>query len=173
MPPSVRSLRFAPIHLPRVPFIPRHGRAFPVSPRILRHAGFTLIELMIALAVVAILAGIAIPQYGELVLRSQLSTATGTLKEARARMEQRYADNRAYTGGCAIPNFLHADSGFNFACVPANAGQSFVFTATGTGRAVGFVYTIDEAGVERTTGVRSGWTSTAPPVNRFIVRRGS
>jgi type IV pilus assembly protein PilE len=147
-----------------------------VSLRVLRQAGFTLIELMIALAVVAILAGIAIPQYGEHVLRSQLATATGTLKEVRARMEQRYADNRAYTaagGGCAIPDFLHADSGFTFTCAAANAGQSFVFTATGTGRSAGFVYTIDEAGVERTTGVKSGWTSTTLPVNRFIVRRGS
>lgn len=147
-----------------------------MSSRVLRHAGFTLIELMIALAVVAILAGIAIPEYSSQVLRSQLSAATGSLKEVRARMEQRYADNRAYTdvaGACAIPNFLDLDSGFNFTCVPANAGQSFVFTATGTGRAVGFVYSIDEAGIERTIGVRSGWTSTTLPVNRFIVRRGS
>jgi prepilin-type N-terminal cleavage/methylation domain-containing protein len=147
-----------------------------VSSRVLRHAGFTLIELMIVLAVVAILAGVALPQYNEYVVRSQLSTATGTLKEVRARMEQRYADNRAYTegaGGCAIPNFLHADSGFNFTCVPANGGQSFVFTASGTGRTADFVYTIDEAGVERTTSVRAGWTSTTLPANRFIVRRGS
>jgi type IV pilus assembly protein PilE len=136
--------------------------------------GFTLIELMLALAVVAIVAGIAVPQYGDYMLRARLTAAAGTLKDLRARMEQRYADNRTYAAGaaCAIPAFVDDDNAFGFACTTSDAGQRFTWTATGTGRSAGFVYVIDESGVETTTAVRTGWTSETLPVNRFIVRKG-
>lgn len=140
-----------------------------------RSAGFTLIELMIGLAVIAIAAGIAIPQYGEYTLRARVNAAAAQLKDLRARMEQRYADNRSYAaaaGGCAIPNFADTDNAFDFTCAVASAGQQFTWTATGTGRSAGFVYRIDEAGVEVTAAVRTGWSSATMPVNRFIVRRG-
>jgi type IV pilus assembly protein PilE len=141
-----------------------------------RMAGFTLIELMIVVAVVAVLAGIAVPQYGDHVLRGQLSSGTANLKEVRSRMEQRYADNRSYaapaSAACAVGAFTHPDSGFSYTCALNNGGQGFVFTATGTGRTAGFTYTIDEAGVESTTATKSGWTSATLPVNRFIIRKG-
>ena len=146
-----------------------------MSLRRVPQAGFTLIELMIAVAVVAILAGIAIPQYSDHLVRASLTAATGTLKEVRARMEQRYADNRSYAnaaGACAIPNFTDPDSGFSFTCAIAAAGQSFTWTATGTGRAAGFTYTVDEAGIERTVAAKAGWTSASLPVTRFVVRKG-
>lgn len=141
-----------------------------------RTAGFTLIELMIGVAVVAVLAGIAVPQYGDYVLRGQIVSGTASLKEARTRMEQRYADNRSYIvpagTTCAVPAFTHPDNGFSYTCALNNAGQGFVFTATGSGRTTGFTFTIDESGVETTTAAKSGWTSATLPVNRFIVRKG-
>jgi len=144
------------------------------SDRSVRDAGFTLIELMLALVVVAIVAGIAIPQYGDYLLRARLTAATGTLKELRVRMEQRYADERTYAigAGCAIAAFTDNDTSFGFACATTNGGQRFTWTATGTGRSAGFVYLIDEAGVETTIAVRTGWTTETLPVNRFIVRQG-
>ncbi|MGE0315798.1 MAG: type IV pilin protein [Lautropia sp.] len=137
-------------------------------------SGFTLLELMIALVVISVLAAIAIPAYGDYLLRGRLAGGTALLKSTRQQLEQRYSDNRSYAdagGACAIAPFLDTDSTFGFACTVSAAGQQFVLTATGTGPTTGFTYSIDEAGVERTLAVRSGWTGASLPVNRFIVRK--
>ena len=137
--------------------------------------GFTLIELMIVVAVIGILSAIALPQYSDYVLRARLNAAAGTLKEVRSRMEQRYADNRTYANvagtACVIPNFLETDSGFSFACVLTLASQGFTWTATGTGTAATFRYSTDESGVQTTHATRAGWTSATLPVNRLILRK--
>ena len=141
-----------------------------------RASGFTLVELMVVVAIVGLLAAFAIPSWGEHVTRASATAATGLLKELRARMEQRYADNRSYASGggiaCAIPDFNDVDSGFGFACTTASGGQAFTWTATGSGRGAGFVYRIDEAGMETTVSVRSGWTPTPMPASRFVIKRG-
>ena len=58
--------------------------------------GFTLIELMITVAIVAILAAIAYPNYRNYVIRGQLVDATQGLSAVRANMERYYQDNRSY-----------------------------------------------------------------------------
>src|SRR5688500_3851726 len=52
--------------------------------------GFTLIELMIAMAVMAILAAVAMPAYNDYVRRGMLVEATNNLSDMRVRMEQFY-----------------------------------------------------------------------------------
>ena len=65
--------------------------------------GFSLIELMIVVAVVAILSAVAIPSYRDYTIRAQLIEATNALSDTRVRMEQFYADNRTYGGGgCGV-----------------------------------------------------------------------
>ncbi|MEH6617468.1 MAG: type IV pilin protein, partial [Porticoccus sp.] len=59
--------------------------------------GFTLIELMIVVAIVAILVGIAMPNYREYVLRSNRAVAKGALLEVASRQEQYFLNNRSYT----------------------------------------------------------------------------
>ncbi len=147
-----------------------------VSPlsRLRAVAGFTLLELMIVLVVISVLAAIAIPAYGDYLLRGRLAGGTALLKSTRQQLEQRYSDNRSYAnaaGACTIAAFLDADSTFSYACTVTPDGQRFVLTATGNGPTGGFTYAIDEAGVERTLAVRSGWSSATLPVNRFIVRK--
>jgi type IV pilus assembly protein PilE len=59
--------------------------------------GFTLIEVMIVVAVIAILVGIAMPNYREYVLRSNRAVAKGALLEVASRQEQYFLNNRSYT----------------------------------------------------------------------------
>src|SRR4030095_7908104 len=65
-------------------------------------AGFTLIEVMIVVAIVAVLAAIALPNYSDYVKRSKIVEATSALSDLRVRYEQFYLDNRTYVGGCAV-----------------------------------------------------------------------
>ena len=59
-------------------------------------AGFTLIEAMITVAVIAILAAVALPNYFDYVTRSRIVEAKTNLADMRTRLEQYFLDNRAY-----------------------------------------------------------------------------
>ena len=60
-------------------------------------SGFTLIELMVTVAILGILAAIALPSYRSSVLRSARSDGKAALLEAATRQEQFYLDNKIYT----------------------------------------------------------------------------
>lgn len=132
----------------------------PSSPR--RDAGFTLIELMITVAVVGILSAIAYPSYTDYIRRGRLPEAFSLLADYRAKMEQYYEDNKSYgaPGGttCATDStaakwqaFAGGDY-FNISCTQDSTGQSYTLTATGkTGTLTdGHVYTIDQDGNKQT-----------------------
>ena len=121
--------------------------------------GFTLIEMMITVAIIGILAAIAIPNYQDYVIRARLVDATNTLSATRARLEQHFQDNRRYTtiGAFISPCAAIPNAGlFGFACTTLT-DTTYVITATGTGIVAGFNYTINNAGIQATTGTKAGW----------------
>jgi type IV pilus assembly protein PilE len=133
------------------------------APRRVLARGFTLIEVLITVAIVAILAGIALPAYRDYVRRGSLPEAHSFLSDYRVKMEQYFQDNRNYGTGsnCAVvgpPAWAAGLDGtqtnspstkFTFTCAPGSTGTldtSFLITATGnTGTvAAGHVYTISQ-----------------------------
>jgi type IV pilus assembly protein PilE len=126
--------------------------------------GFTLIELMITVAIVAILAAVALPAYGDYVRRGQLPEAFAGMADLRVKMEQYYQDNRNYgAAGCAdvsppawaagTPTLTYSGSQFfAFTCALTNSGQGYTITAAGNnGRAIGHTYAITHANVRSTS----------------------
>jgi type IV pilus assembly protein PilE len=135
-----------------------------------RAAGFTLIELMITVAIIGILAAIAIPNYRDYTLRARVTEMTADLSELKLRMEQRYADNRTYYNsgntGCIVANI--SKEFHDLTCV--TTGQDFTWTATGKGSLAGFTYTIDFSGTKNTVALGAGWGAAAN--GRWVLRKG-
>lgn len=74
---------------------------------------FTLIEVMIVVAIVAILTAIAIPSYQQYVVRAQRKTAQGALQGLAQAMERFYAQNNTYVGtdaGSGVPAMFKGTS---------------------------------------------------------------
>ena len=116
-----------------------------------RTRGFTLVELLIALAILVILAAIALPSYSDYVRRAQLSSAFETLGSYRMRLEQAYQDGGNYgVTNCAVAA-PGGTSYFSYSCTLTNSGQGFTATGTGTGMMSGYAYTTDAAGANTTT----------------------
>ncbi|MGO4325610.1 type IV pilin protein [Cupriavidus sp. M-11] len=111
--------------------------------------GFTLIELMVTVAILAILSAISIPMYSDYVTRSKLSEAFDTLSVFGLRMEQSFQDNGNY--GVAACNVSTSSANFSYQCNLTSAGQGFLVTAQGKGPVTGYTYTLDQTGNRATT----------------------
>ncbi len=112
----------------------------------MRARGFTLIDLLIALAVVAILVAIAIPSYSAYIIRGQRSAAKAVLLQTAQSMERFYTNNGSYSNAGVFPltailgtancvALAPMDSNIVTYCISGanTAGGGFLLTATPCG----------------------------------------
>jgi len=127
----------------------------------LKMRGFTLIEIMITVAIIAILTAVAYPSYTDYVRRGKITDAISALSGMRVKMEQYFQDNRTYVGACVAGTSapLPADTpNFTFSCT-TTAGPPIAYTVTaqGIGSMADFRYTVDQTNTKRTLGLPQGW----------------
>lgn len=136
--------------------------------RFLPQRGFTIIELMIAVAIVAILASIALPSYTDYLMRGKIQEATSNLLAMRTKLELFFQDNRTYVGACAAGTVAPLPANqkhFTLSC-PTLTASTYVVRAEGgvvggDQSMVGFRYEINEANLRSTAAVPAGWTANA------------
>jgi type IV pilus assembly protein PilE len=164
----------------RASHTPYHSLHQQTGAPVVRQRGFTLIELMVVVVIVAILAAVAIPNYSQYVIRGKLVEAPSTLANLRVRMEQYFQDNRTYPTACVtgtpgateiqMPTLAY----FSYACPAASlTGTTYTITATsktgqGLGAAGDYTYTLNQSNSQATTKF-AGATCTA---TSWVLKKG-
>ena len=138
--------------------------------------GFTLIEVVIVVSIIAILSAVAYPSYRDYLRRGQLADATNGLSVMRAQMERHFQDNRSYatvstfTTPCAAAVATRTFGLFVVSCSGTPTATAFTLQAVGGGQVTGFTYTINEADVRATTAAPgSGWATCT---TSWMVKKG-
>lgn len=101
----------------------------------LKTAGFTLIELMIVITIIAILAMVAVPAYNDSVTKARRADGMSALMDAMTRQERFFTENNTYTTNLAlVPVQTNSHEGYYTlsaaACDGATIQTCVILTAT-------------------------------------------
>jgi type IV pilus assembly protein PilE len=139
--------------------------------------GFTLIEVMITVAIVGILAAVAYPSYRDNIVRGSLVDGTNGLSSIRAQMERHYQDNRTYASvtGFDTPCAAGTDASrtygnFVVSCSATPTAAAFTLQAVGSGLANGFTFTMDQQDVRATTAAPTGYNTCT---SKWLMKKGA
>ncbi len=109
--------------------------------------GFTLIEIMVVVAIIGIIASIALPSYTDYVKKGKAAEATSNLADLRLKMEQCFQDNLDYTLCAANCAPASGAKYFAYACTPAPTTSTYTIVASGVAaeNMGNFEFTVDQA----------------------------
>jgi type IV pilus assembly protein PilE len=149
-----------------------------------KQTGFTLLEIMVVVVLIAVLAAIGLPSYNDYILRSRLGEAYANLSDMSTKLEQYFQDQRTYNGvpppctaGGTVANLPAAQNARFFTITCSNLGAStYTVTATGSvANTTGFTFTVDQSGLKQTTTVpgSSGYTTSTGAGACWVRRKGS
>lgn len=118
--------------------------------------GFTLVEVMIVVVLLAILAAVGYPQYTNHVATSYIAEAHADLMDYKNKMESYYQDEKSYRSGtsgstCGVQAGAYNTSGKKFAYACTADEESFTITATSSVPLLeGIGFTINNNGAKQT-----------------------
>lgn len=104
------------------------------------NAGFSLIEVMVVIAIIGLLASIAIPGYQDYVKTGNAAEAPANLANCRVQAEQFYQDNFTYVGFVCTPS----DARYFDYAVQDQTATTYTLTATGKGSMSNFSFSVNQ-----------------------------